>query len=549
MFLPMAFGGLLTLAFVYGVLPLLPGALGEAVREKILERGLIPIFTTVFLFWHLSHVLFRYAIRIRPEFRIVTMGLLPAGTAEITNHDLQVIGHNASIVDNKYDGGTLLTRRLLLAVAHLQIRRDISELGDLLRRRAEADRARAANAYSIPNFIFWAIPILGFIGTVLGIGFAIGGLKEGFSGALSADELGETLKPVIRDLGVAFDTTLVALLMSIAAYLTQTLVRQQESQLLADVEDYLTYRLQSRIKTETSEDRMEQIMREALTELTSLQRSLSTENQKNSRMTMQTMMNTQASMKHAIDNFPQMLEKASETSSEILKNATMSGKTIMGDIRKQMNDIVKQLSGQLTESFANVASALDEAVGTQREAAEDLAEKIGVAGQRMSDEAKVAFGQLADDFKTMGEELHLAAKSTVTSMSETIVGVGDEARMKVQAIGEEFLEKISAESMGLYTNAAEEFQNTVSPLKEFLEQTVVSLEKAVSEGQKLVSTEDLLAKNMLELSKAKKLDEALEGLRHTLVAVQPLLEKLRQPTPLRINLGGVELPVSGARGF
>ena len=80
-------------------------------------------------------------------------------------------------------------------------------------------------------------------------------------------------------------------------------------------------------------------------------------------------------------------------------------------------------------------------------------------------------------------------------------------------------------------------------------EAVASLEKGVEEGRKLIGIEDLLAKNILELSKTKKLDEALEGLRYTLVSVQPLLEKLRQPTPLRINLGGVELPVSGTRGF
>jgi biopolymer transport protein ExbB/TolQ len=549
MFLPMLMGGLLTVIFIYVVIPAIPGSLGLAFAEKITQRGSIPYFSTIFLFWHLSHVLFRYAIRIKPEFRIITMGLLPAGTSEITNQDLLMIGHNASVVDGRYDGGTLLTRRLLLAVAHLQIRRDIAELGDLLRRRAEADRSRAANAYSIPNFIFWAIPILGFVGTVVGIGAAVGGLQSGFSGVLDSSQLGESLKVVTSELSVAFDTTLVALLMSMIAYLTQTLVRQQESQLLSDVEDYLTYRLQSRIKTETSEDRMEGIMREALREMTTLQQSLTIENQKNSKLTMQTMMGAQQSFKHAIDNFPQMLVKATETSSQILQTATTNGQTIMDGIKQRLAEIVQALSSQLREAFAEVGSALDASIAKQNATAESIVRSVDDAGKNLAVQSVAAFGQLSEDFTKMGADLQTAARATVTSMSETIVGVGEEAKLKVQAIGEEFLAKISAESQGLYANAADQFQKTIKPMQEFLEKVVAALEQALVEGHKLVAVEDALAKNIGELSRVKKLDEALDGLRYTLVSLQPMLETLRKPAPLRINLGGVELPVSGTRGF
>lgn len=491
----------------------------------------------------------------------MAMGLLPTGTNEITDYDLQVIGHNASIVDNRYDGGTLLTRRLLLAVAHLQIRRDITELGDLLRRRAEADRSRAGNAYAIPNFIFWAIPILGFIGTVLGIGTAVAGLKGGFGGdTLKATDLAKTLEGVTGNLGVAFDTTLVALLMSMIAYLTQTLVKQQESQLLADVEDYLTYRLQSRIKTETSEDRMESIMRDALTEMTGIQQVLTVENQKNSRLTMQTMMNTQQTLKIAIEKFPEMLAQATETSakvledttkkgSQLLEQAATTGESMTEDMRKRMREMVKELGEEIHEAFAGVSRSLDAVVDTQSSMGQEVAKNIEEAGTTMAQTAGAAVEKLGDDFRHMGDELKKGAQSTVTSMSETIMNVGDEARMKVQAIGDEFLSKIAEQAEGLYANAGVEFQKTIAPLKEYLEQVVASLEKALEEGQKLVAVENTLSQNIKELSKAKKLDDALEGLRYTLVNIQPLLEKLKSPAPLRIDLGGVELPVSGARGF
>ena len=59
---------------------------------------------------------------------------------------------------------------------------------------------------SFIKFISWAIPSIGFLGTVRGIGDALGKANEGVSGDITS---------MTASLGVAFNSTFIALLLSI----------------------------------------------------------------------------------------------------------------------------------------------------------------------------------------------------------------------------------------------------------------------------------------------------------------------------------------------
>ena len=140
--------GIGAMALIYNVvLPAFPetGFLA-AVRTKMTVHPLIPPLCTTLLFWHLSHVLLRLFTRVRPEFAAIQEDPIPASAEELSDEDMETISLRAIEMERRR-GGSILTRRIILAVAHLRIRRDISELGDLLRRRADADRQRSATAW------------------------------------------------------------------------------------------------------------------------------------------------------------------------------------------------------------------------------------------------------------------------------------------------------------------------------------------------------------------------------------------------------------------
>jgi biopolymer transport protein ExbB/TolQ len=77
------------------------------------------------------------------------------------------------------------------------------------------------------RFVIWAIPIMGFLGTVIGITEAIANL--------SPTQL-ENISGVVAGLGVAFDTTATALALSMVLMLIQFFVDRAEQRLLSGVD-------------------------------------------------------------------------------------------------------------------------------------------------------------------------------------------------------------------------------------------------------------------------------------------------------------------------
>jgi len=87
--------------------------------------------------------------------------------------------------------------------------------------------------YSILRYLTWLIPSLGFIGTVMGIMFALQ-----YAGVPANAEAEDFLYQVTSRLGVAFTTTLLALIMSAVLVLVQSLVQSKEERALNEAGQY-----------------------------------------------------------------------------------------------------------------------------------------------------------------------------------------------------------------------------------------------------------------------------------------------------------------------
>ena len=125
---------------------------------------------------------------------------------------------------------TWLVRRLRDASAFVRSRGTSSGLEDHLRYLGELATDQLSRSYALVRTITWAVPILGFLGTVIGITMAIANVTP--------EQLDSSLGEVTGGLAVAFDTTALALALSIVLVFAQFLVERTEQQLLADVEDF-----------------------------------------------------------------------------------------------------------------------------------------------------------------------------------------------------------------------------------------------------------------------------------------------------------------------
>ncbi len=136
---------------------------------------------------------------------------------------------------------SLIFRRVRRLFHHIKAIPKKEEINKILDYQAQMDFNRMDNGYTLLNVFIWAIPILGFIGTVYGIGEAIGEFSS-FIRSVSSVELGNQMRSalggVTSGLSIAFNTTFLALVFVIPIMVLSSFLRKAEEDLLLGIEDY-----------------------------------------------------------------------------------------------------------------------------------------------------------------------------------------------------------------------------------------------------------------------------------------------------------------------
>lgn len=107
------------------------------------------------------------------------------------------------------DRGYFLQRLIGRCILQFQSSKSINQSNALLNSSLELMQHEVDTRYSMIRYLVWLVPTLGFIGTVVGIALAL-------SDASAADDFQdpELMKVLTASLGVAFYTTLLALIQS-----------------------------------------------------------------------------------------------------------------------------------------------------------------------------------------------------------------------------------------------------------------------------------------------------------------------------------------------
>ena len=124
-----------------------------------------------------------------------------------------------------------LWQRLSAMMAYLQRSNSTASAETELKYLTELDYERQQQRFALVRILIWATPMLGFLGTVLGISEALGGISVG------PENNFETMMNGLRgSLYVAFDTTALALTLSMFLMFGQFLIDRFELQLLSIVD-------------------------------------------------------------------------------------------------------------------------------------------------------------------------------------------------------------------------------------------------------------------------------------------------------------------------
>ena len=133
---------------------------------------------------------------------------------------------------------TPLVRTLLTSLRRFLITQDVQNTSDAIESGVEALAVKQEAENSMIRYLIWAIPSIGFIGTVRGIGQALSQADQ----ALAGDIAGMT-----ESLGIAFNSTLVALLISIVLMFMLHQLQRLQDDLVVSTQDYCEAFLLNRI--------------------------------------------------------------------------------------------------------------------------------------------------------------------------------------------------------------------------------------------------------------------------------------------------------------
>ncbi len=157
---------------------------------------------------------------------------IPEGTS-VLPEDARVYSRSLeALPDDEQE--LLLPRTLISALQRFATTGSIQAVSDTIKEQCDIESDRLDTELSMVRYIAWAIPSIGFIGTVRGIGDALGQAYKAVEGDISG---------VTVSLGVAFNSTFVALVLSIVIMFCLHQLQLSQERLVLNSQRYADKRL------------------------------------------------------------------------------------------------------------------------------------------------------------------------------------------------------------------------------------------------------------------------------------------------------------------
>ncbi len=140
-------------------------------------------------------------------------------------------------LSKQFDESQLL-ETLKASLRRYKITGDVQNTADAIQTSVEALALRLEAENTMIRYVIWAIPSIGFIGTVRGIGQALSQADEALAGDITS---------MTASLGIAFNSTFVALIISIILMLLLHSLQRAQDKRLVDIQSYCEEFLVKRI--------------------------------------------------------------------------------------------------------------------------------------------------------------------------------------------------------------------------------------------------------------------------------------------------------------
>jgi biopolymer transport protein ExbB/TolQ len=229
-----AVGILGTLIVAFGVTPL-NDTKADYLYGIVNERGPVQYLELLMSFMVGALIVLKSKI-VNRNLRVIASNPLPPELD--LNDDNALQAFRDSLPQRPEFEWSILLNRLDRALALWLGSKDIARVSSYVQMESSRDQSSSDSSYAIAKVLMWAIPILGFIGTVQGLGVAVAGFGV-LGGSADVSAIKTAIGQVTVGLGVAFDTTLLALVLTTLLMFPLTSFQRKEENLFGEIDNYL----------------------------------------------------------------------------------------------------------------------------------------------------------------------------------------------------------------------------------------------------------------------------------------------------------------------
>ncbi len=206
-----------------------------------------PQAEVVFFIWGILFLGYKFVLVVR-ERKLLERDFVPVSPGEriIPGDSLDRYKELKTAVEREPKWRERLLPECLLAALHrFHATNSIQDAASAVRDRSELAADQLDSSLSLVRYIAWSIPAIGFVGTVRGIGDALSFAEEAIKGNLSA---------VTTWLGLAFNSTLVGLMLCIALMYVLHIVQSSQEALIIEIQKYCRDKLIDLMKVPAKEE-------------------------------------------------------------------------------------------------------------------------------------------------------------------------------------------------------------------------------------------------------------------------------------------------------
>jgi hypothetical protein len=207
------------------------------IAQLFWDRGPIQFIEAYLFFWSVAILILKW-LHLKRQKDVMLLDVLPTEISEeITVKSLDKFVANIQSLPGS-SSQSFLINRVLRGIEHFRVRKSAAETVTMMESQSALDANNVAGSFTIIKVFIWSLPILGFIGTVLGLSIAVSSLAASLASASDVSAMKGAMNAVFSGLATAFDTTLLALVLSMILKIPTSALQKGEEDLISSVDEY-----------------------------------------------------------------------------------------------------------------------------------------------------------------------------------------------------------------------------------------------------------------------------------------------------------------------